>query len=95
MSEAHNNTGSMNARSEAAPPFLLSGVAVPVEALRFLWELDERGFELRIDEDAHLLCVTHSEQHALTIRDDDMIRRYGFALVALVRTASRSQYGVQ
>ena len=61
---------------------LRGGLAVPVEALRVLWGLEERAFDVRLADDGVLLVTPGSR---LTIDDRQIIRRHRDDLRRLVR----------
>ena len=69
-----------------APAFelvtLRGGLVVPVEALRILWLLEERDFDVRLAHDGALLVVPGSK---LTTDDRRTIRRHRDDLRQLVR----------
>jgi hypothetical protein len=71
----------MSGSSGAAYVCLRGPLAVPLEALRLLWELEARGCALRADGDD--LWVTPRE--SLTDGDRHRIRQWKPFLVALVR----------
>jgi hypothetical protein len=59
---------------------LRDGPTVPLTALRFLWELEERGFAIR-EDDPHLVITPGSQ---LTDDDRAIVHRYRDDLIALV-----------
>ena len=61
---------------------LRGGLVVPVEALRILWLLEERDFDLQLSDDGVLLVAPASK---LTTDDRRTIRRHRDALRQLVR----------
>ena len=61
---------------------LRGGVAVPVEALRILWLLEERHFDVRLADDDALLVAPASK---LTVTDRATIRRHRDDIRRLVR----------
>ena len=61
---------------------LRGGLVVPVEALRILWELEEREFDMRLADDGALLVVPGSK---LTADDRHAISQHRDALRTLVR----------
>ena len=60
---------------------LRGGLTVPVEALRLLWLLEERDFEMRLAEDGALLVTPGSK---LTTADRRAIAEHRDALRELV-----------
>ena len=60
---------------------LRGGFAVPVEALRILWSLEERSFDIRLADDGVLLVAPASR---LTIADRTAIRSHRDDLRQLV-----------
>ncbi len=61
---------------------LRGGLVVPVEALRILWLLEERDFDLQLSDDGVLLVAPASK---LTTDDRRTIRRHRDDLRQLVR----------
>ena len=61
---------------------LRGGLVVPVEALRILWLLEERAFDVRLADDGVLLVTPGSK---LTTDDRRTIRRHRDDLRQLVR----------
>jgi hypothetical protein len=66
---------------------LRDGLHVPLAALRVLWDLEARGFDISVSE--MFLHVRPGSQ--LTEDDGRAIRRYRDALVALVRYSEAIQ----
>lgn len=66
---------------------LRSGLVVPVEALRILWLLEERDFDLQLSDDGVLLVAPASK---LTTDDRRTIRRHRDDLRQLVRYCDSS-----
>lgn len=62
---------------------LRGGLTVPLAALRLLWDLEGRGFTLRIGADDGCLIV--SPHSRLTLAEDQSIRAHRDQLLALVR----------
>jgi hypothetical protein len=60
---------------------LRSGLSVPVDVLRLLWELETRGLSVRIDGDG----LTVGPRRLLTDEDRSAIREHRDELKALVR----------
>lgn len=61
---------------------LQGGFVVTLDALRLVWDLEERGFHVRLAEDGGLLVGPRSR---LTPADDRAIRQHRNDLLALVR----------
>ena len=61
---------------------LRGGSAVEVAALKLLWRLEDRGLDIRLDDDGRLLV---GPRDALTPRDRAGIREHRDSLVELVR----------
>ena len=62
---------------------LPGGLVAPVEALRWLWELEDTGYQIRLDGDE--LVISPGSQ--LTRQQRLAIRRHKRPLVTLVRYA--------
>lgn len=60
---------------------LKSGLTVPIDALRLLWQLEDRGLSIRSDGDG--LAV--GPRDLLSDADRDLIRQHRDDLCALVR----------
>lgn len=78
MSNGSSHTAYVNLRPDAASP---GPFVVPLEALRLLWALEDRGCAIRAD--GADLWVAPSER--LSDRDRSQIRQWKPYLVALVR----------
>jgi hypothetical protein len=59
-----------------------NGQAVPIDALRVLWQLEIRGLTIRLDGDGGLLV---GPRRSLSEADRAAIRRHRDELIALVR----------
>ena len=71
----------MRATDTAPYVVLHGGLSVPLAALQVLWNLENRGFTLRVDDGALIV----SPRSQLTPEDDQAIRRHRNPLIALVR----------
>ncbi len=74
----------MSSPSTAVPELvtLKDGLSVSLAALRVLWNLEERGLDLRAEGDVLLI----RPRSRLTAADDAAIRSYRDELLTLVRT---------
>jgi hypothetical protein len=76
----------MNA-SKAPLVVLSNGLSVPVDALRLLWQLEDRGLCIRVDGDG--LAIGPRER--LTDEDRALIRRWRDDLLAVVVHCERQE----
>ena len=60
---------------------LKGGVSVSLDALKVLWNLEDRQFLLSVDGDSLLV----QPQASITVADDAAIRQHRNELIALVR----------
>jgi len=67
---------------------LHDGFVVSLDALRLCWNLEERGFHVRLADDGGLLISPRSRIGA---DDDAAIRRHKTELIALTRYVERIQ----
>jgi hypothetical protein len=67
---------------------LSGGLSVPLAALRVLWALEDRGFDISVCSEARLHVRPGSK---LTPDDDAAIRQFRDELIALVRACEAIQ----
>ncbi len=65
---------------------LRNGPAVPADVLRFAWDLEERGLDLRVNNNGRLLVGPRSR---ITAEDRELIRAHSQTLAVIVRYADQ------